>query len=70
VFSAWCDAEQSEVLLSPRRITSIRFDRDSVEIDFTCWCGHQGATRDRRVRRVEVTSARPTAMLGRLPQPA
>jgi len=48
MFAAWCEKEQTEVLLSERRIRSIEADGDAVTVRFTCWCGHEGHFTDLR----------------------
>ncbi len=52
MFSARCDAEGREVLLTTRRITAIEMRDGETEIRFTCWCGHEGVVVDPAVRRV------------------
>ncbi|HEX7135700.1 MAG TPA: hypothetical protein VF228_24190 [Iamia sp.] len=51
MFSAHCNAEGREVLLTTRRITSIEMRDGETEIHFTCWCGHEGVLVDHAVAR-------------------
>ena len=51
MFSAHCNAEGREVLLTTRRISSIELRDGATEIHFTCWCGHEGVLVDRAVER-------------------
>jgi hypothetical protein len=51
MFSAHCNAEGREVLLTTRRITSIEMRDGETEIHFTCWCGHEGVLVDPAVAR-------------------
>jgi hypothetical protein len=51
MFTAHCNAEGREVLLTTRRITSIEMLDGATEIHFTCWCGHEGVLVDRAVER-------------------
>ncbi len=61
MFSAHCNAEGREVLLTTRRISSVEL-RDGVnEIHFTCWCGHEGVLVDRAVARPGAEPVRPAA---------
>ncbi len=61
MFSAHCNAEGREVLLTTRRITSIEMRDGETEIHFTCWCGHEGTLVDRAVERAGAEAARPAA---------
>jgi hypothetical protein len=61
MFSAHCNAEGREVLLTTRRISSIEMRDGETEIHFTCWCGHEGVLVDRAVARPGAVADRPTA---------
>lgn len=61
MFSAHCNAEGREVLLTTRRITSIEMRDGETEIHFTCWCGHEGTLVDRAVARAGAGTARPAS---------
>jgi len=51
MFSAHCNAEGREVLLTTRRITSVEMADGVTRIGFTCWCGHDGVVVDRSISR-------------------
>jgi hypothetical protein len=59
MFTAHCNAEGREVLLTTRRITSLEMLDGATEIHFTCWCGHEGVLVDRAVARPGAAPARP-----------
>ena len=61
MFSAHCNAEGREVLLTTRRITSIEMRDGETEIHFTCWCGHEGVLVDRAIDRPGAVAASPAA---------
>jgi hypothetical protein len=48
MFAARCDHEGTQVLLSERRITEVRVERDHVRVRFVCWCGKEGSFREPR----------------------
>lgn len=64
MFSAHCNAEGREVLLTTRRIRSIELRDGANEIGFTCWCGHEGVLVDRAVDRPSASPARPAPDAG------
>lgn len=63
MFAAWCDQEQTEVLLSERRITTITSTATHVEVHFLCWCGAEGHYIDMRLGSSPGEPARPTPTL-------
>lgn len=59
MFTAHCTAEDREVLLTTRRITSIEMRDGATEVRFTCWCGHEGVVVDRAVERPAARPSQP-----------
>ena len=69
MFSAHCNAEGREVLLTTRRISSIDMRDGETEIHFTCWCGHEGVVVDDAVARPGAASV-PAPRQGQPARPA
>jgi hypothetical protein len=55
MFAARCDHEGTEVLLSERRITEVRVERDHIALRFVCWCGSEGSFREPRLSASDLT---------------
>ena len=43
MFSVHCPQHGHEVLLGERRIESLRNHQDGIEVNWVCYCGHQGS---------------------------
>lgn len=69
MFSAYCDGCATEVLLSTRRIVSLRHTDGGIVVIFRCWDGHLGSWLTGRRDGTGRGAAAPVAA-GRAPQPA
>ena len=43
MFSVHCPQHGSEVLLTERRIESLRNTQSGIEVHWVCYCGHRGS---------------------------
>jgi hypothetical protein len=50
MFTVHCPQHGREVLLSERRIESLRNTRQGIELHWVCWCGHRGSMLTGRLR--------------------
>jgi hypothetical protein len=51
MFTVHCPRHGREVLLSERRIESLRNTLDGIEVGWVCWCGTRGTMLTGRLRR-------------------
>ncbi len=51
MFTVHCPRHGREVLLSERRVESVRSTTSGVELHWVCWCGHRGSMLTARLRR-------------------
>jgi hypothetical protein len=50
MFTVHCPQHGREVLLSERRIESLRNTRQGIKLHWVCWCGHRGSMLTGRLR--------------------
>lgn len=50
MISVNCPRHGRRVLLTERHIRGMRNTHRGIVVDWTCWCGHRGATRTGRPR--------------------
>lgn len=44
MFSVYCPAHGTEVLLSMTQMKNVRRSPLGFEIEYRCWCGHEGVS--------------------------